>query len=74
MTHIGKESRFQAVQFFGFVTGNDQLLFCLFQGSDIIVDTQHFNNSILRTIIPDHYVYTGPRIFSITSVDAYFFT
>ena len=74
MAHVSQESRFQTIQFFRFIAGNNQFLFSFFQRRDVIIDTQHLNNAVLRTIISDHYVNAGPCIFAILPAYTNFFT
>ena len=74
MAHVSQESRLQTIQFFRFITGNNQFLFSLFQRRDVIIDTQHLNNTVLRTIISDHNVNASPCIFAILPAYTNFFT
>ena len=56
MAHIGKECRFQTVEFFGFLT---QLLRFL-QFGYIIIHTDHFKSVRISRLGVPHYIHTSP--------------
>ena len=60
MTHIRQESTLQAVCLFSFLFGFNQLLFCFLQFSDIVVNTDQFNQPILWIIAVEYHIHTYP--------------
>ena len=60
MAHVSKESTFETVHHFSFVTCQDQFFLRLLQFGNIIVDTDDFHFVFFRIVCRNDYIHTYP--------------
>ena len=67
MTHICKESTFQAIHHLCFIACLNEFGFGLFQLCDVIIDTDDFYFVFFRSIVGDHHITANPIPFVLCS-------